>query len=208
METAAESTVPEPIIQRALGDGWERLAQVVRRHYDVKPGIDESVVMDGVMNIHHSWLAYPLLLVARVTGALVAKRGKDVPVKVRNWCHPGSPAMHWHRSFRFPEAAPRIFASRMEYVAGKEIIEYVSLGLGVRMCVTEEAGALVFNSRGYQWDIGPLRLRLPDWLFLGQAIVREIPIDENRFRVDFRMRHPLLGETFGYTGEFSLNACN
>lgn len=74
------------------------------------------------------------------------------------------------------------------------------------MRLTEEAGALVFTSVGYHWDLGPVRLRLPDWIFLGRAQIRETPIDGERFRVTFSMRHPLLGETFGYAGQFSLDS--
>lgn len=198
-------TAKGPIMRRALGDGWERLGEVVRRHYEVTPGTDDAVTMNGIMDVYHSRLAYPFLLIGRMLGALVARRGKDVPVCVRNWCRSGSPAMHWHRTFRFPGNTPLIFASRMEYLEGDEIVEYVGFGLGVRMRLTEEAGALVFTSRGYQWDLGPLRLRLPDWVFLGRAQIRETPIDSEHFRVTFTMRHPLLGETFGYNGQFSLD---
>ncbi len=204
METAIETPVPRPIMQCALGPDWERLGDVVRRHYDVTPGTEDAVVMQGTMTVHHSTLAYPVLLVGRAIGALIAKRGNGVAVRVRNWCRPDSPAMHWHRTFRFPGSAPTVFASRMEYLENDEIVEYVRFNLGVRMRLSEEKGALVFTSRGYQWDLGAFCLRLPDWLFLGKAEIREIPIDRERFRVEFRMRHPLLGETFGYHGEFSL----
>lgn len=193
-----------PIMRRALGPGWERLGEVVRRHYDVTPGTDAAVVMNGIMSVRHSRAAYPFLLVGRLIGALIARRGENIPVCVRNWCRPGSPAMHWHRTFRFPGLEPVVFASRMEYLESNEIIEYVGFGLGVRMRLTEEEGALVYTSRGYLWNPGPFRLPLPDWLFLGKAQIREAPVDSQRFQVEFSMRHPLLGETFGYSGEFSV----
>jgi len=195
-----------PVIRRALGERWQYLGGVVRRHFDITPGTGESMVMNGRMDVHHSRLAYPFLLVGRAVGALVAKRGTNVPVNVRNWCKPDSPAMHWHRTFRFPGNGSLVFTSRMEHLGGSHIIEYVGFGLGVRMRLCEEDGALVFTSLGYQWDLGRLRLPLPDWLFLGRAEIRETPLDDRRFRVTFSMRHPLLGETFGYKGEFSLEA--
>lgn len=199
------TTATGPIMHRALNEGWNRLGGVVRRHYDVTPGTEDVVVMNGIMTVYHSRLAYPFLLVGRIIGALIAEKGEDVPVRVRNWCRPGSPAMHWHRTFHFPGGLPLVFASRMEYLEGDEIIEYVGFGLGVRLRLTEDNGALVFDSRGYEWALGPLRVRLPDWVFLGKTRIRETPIDDRRFRVEFTMRHPLLGETFGYNGEFSLD---
>jgi hypothetical protein len=193
-----------PIMRRALGDGWNRLGDVVRTHYNVTPGREGAVVMNGTMTVYHSRLAYPFLVMGRIMGALIAKKGENVPVCVRNWCRPGSPAIHWHRTFYFPGGAPLVFSSRMEHLAGDEIVEYVGLGLGVRLRLTEENGAMVFTSRGYQWKLGPLSLALPDWLFLGKSSIREIPVDDRHFRVEFTMRHPLLGETFGYHGNFSL----
>jgi hypothetical protein len=196
----------QSIMEKALGAEWNGLGAAVKRHYDIAPGNSERRIMVGEMEIRHPRLAWPLLAMGRLFGALVSHRGRDVPVRVENWTERGSPAMHWHRTFSFQGKPPHIFRSRMEYVTGDEIIEYVRWGLGIRMRLSQRNGALIYDSIGYQWDIGPVRLRVPDWLVLGRARITEVPLGENRFAVDFQIRHFLFGEIFAYAGEFELEA--
>ena len=84
-------------------------------------------------------------------------------------------------------------------------MEYVKYGLGMHLKVSAEAETLRFDSQGYQWDLGPLTLHIPDWLLLGKAVIREIPISEQAFQVAFEINHPLWGRTFGYSGQFSFS---
>ena len=197
----------EPVMKRALGDGWERLAPVVRRHYDLAVGGVTNASIRGVMDeVHHNLPATPFLWIGRLLGALVVYRGRDVPVTVCNWVEGGSPAvMRWHRTFHFRGRTPYTFRSTMEHVAGKEIVELVRFGFGIRMAMSERDGALHYEGRGYRWRIGRFAFNLPEWLILGHGRIIEEAIDEHRFRIAFEMRHPLLGRTFAYSGEFELS---
>ena len=105
-------------------------------------------------------------------------------------------------SSRFPGKPLAEFRSRMEYLNGDEIIEYVKYGLGIRMRMSVDDGALVFTSAGYVWDIGLARLPIPTWLILGDSKITERAVSENEFYIDFNMVHPLFGRTFGYSGKF------
>jgi hypothetical protein len=159
--------------------------------------------MEGVMDIHLSPVGKLFMLAGRLFGALVPRNGHDVPVTVRNWSQPDSAAMFWHRTFRYPGKAPVIFPSRMEYADDSEIVEHVKHGLGIRMRLSVESETLRFDSHGYQWDLGLLTLYIPDWLLLGRAVIREIPVSEQAFDVVFEIHHPLWGHTFGYSGKFT-----
>ena len=50
----------EPVMKRALGAGWERLAPVVRRHYELSTAGVTNASIRGVMDeVHHNlpeWL--------------------------------------------------------------------------------------------------------------------------------------------------------
>ncbi|GAB6042970.1 DUF4166 domain-containing protein [Endothiovibrio diazotrophicus] len=196
----------EAVIQRALGAGWERLAPVVRRHYDLRVDGERAASIRGVMaEVHHNRAALPFLWFGRLFGALVPYRGRQVPVTVRNWVEEGSPeVMRWHRVFRFPGREPWSFRSTMEHVQGDEIVETVRFGMAIRMAMSERNGALLFEGRGYRWRIGGFTLHLPEWLILGHGRIVEEALSETRFRIEFEMRHPLLGRTFAYSGEFEL----
>lgn len=200
-----ESAIHRSLMQRALGDDWSQLGTVVRRHYEIVPGVDAERVMEGTMaEVWHAPAAAPLIWAGRLFGALIARTGRDVRVRVRNWTTRASPYMHWHRTFDFPNGSRQVFESRMEHAGGTEIIERVRAGLGIRMHLSVRDGALLYRSRGYHWRLGPLHLRLPDWLLLGHAEIIEAPVSESEFRLDFRIQHPLWGPAFRYSGRFRL----
>lgn len=197
----------EPIIKQALGSDWDRLDPVVRRHYDLAPGTDQQVAMSGTMHdIDHSWIAKLFLLAGRMFGALVPYRGKDIPTTVRNWTtRDDGRNLFWHRTFTFPDGQQAIFTSRMMYLGGHELIEYVRFGLGIRMTMSVLNGSLVYKSIGYQWDIGRMSLRFPTWLLLGSGEITESGRSDTEFGMDFQMRHPWFGRTYSYSGRFVLD---
>jgi hypothetical protein len=189
-------------IRQALGTQWPKLAPVIRRHYDLPPHTDTRLEVEGTMEVELSPVGRLFILAGRLFDALVPYKGRDIPVTVRNWSQTDSGAMFWHRTFRYPGKGPVIFRSRMEYAGDDEIVEYVKYGLGIRMRLSAEGETLRFDSRGYQWDLGPLTLPIPDWLLLGTAVIREIPVSEQALEVVFEINHPLWGRTFGYSGRF------
>lgn len=198
-----------PVIAQALGEEWHQLHPLVRRHYDIRPGSDSRIMIEGVMNeVDFSRRATPLIATATLCGALLGKRGINIPVTVGNTSHRDSGAMHWHRTFRYPGEAPRIFESRMEYAGGNEIIEYVRFNLGIRMAMSVEDGALCFESRGFRWDNGILPIPFPDLLLLGHSRIVEKAIDDEHFAIEFETRHPLYGRSFAYNGQFRIVESN
>ena len=202
-----DDVVSRSVIARALGDDWARLDPVLRKHYGISPGSEQQRLMVGSMShVDHSLVAKLFLLPGRLFGALIPYRGTDIPATVRNWTtQDDQQAMFWHRRFQFPRDREAIFASHMVYLGGDEIIEYVRFGLGIRMRLSVDDGALVYRSNGYQWDLGSFKLRFPDWLALGAGEIREAGLSDNSFEMAFVMRHPLFGRTFSYAGRFDLD---
>jgi hypothetical protein len=201
------STLTPPLFRRVLGeDAWNRLAPVVRRHYDIPPSAGAPQILRGVMEeIYHAPVVKPWLAMARGFEALVPYQGSDVPTEVRNWTDPARPeALFWHRTFHFPDGRHSVFTSRMEAGANGEVIEFLRLGVGVRMAVSERDGALAFTARDHCWRLGPVLAGIPNWALLGRATVVESPVSDSELRVDFEIVHPLFGRTFGYRGQFSL----
>lgn len=194
------------VIEQALGEQWRRLHPLIKRHYDIVPGRDEQRRMQGRMDeVRHSTAAKLFLIPGRLLGALVHRRGCDVPVEVSNTTRADNgDAMFWHRTFYFPGKRPLHFRSCMVYAGDQPIIEYVRFGVGLRLRISEQAGALRFESAGYVWKVGPLLLALPGSWILGHAVIEERAMNENEFYVDFEMRHLWLGCLFAYRGRFCL----
>lgn len=194
-------SMPLPLAQTALGDAWLRLAAPMRRHYGLPCGVDAELTLQGRMRVDYPLKVLPLILAARLCGALVHRRGDNLAVTVRNRTCDGSPALFWRRTFQFP-GRNVIFQSRMEHLAENEIVEYVRFGLGIRLRLSEQDGALVFRSNGYVWNLGPWRLHLPDWLLLGRAEIVERADGEDALLLEFRVEHPWWGKTYDYGGRF------
>jgi hypothetical protein len=198
-----------PVFQQVLGPAWQRLGAVVRRHYAMAPFSDDHVCVRGVMGeVWHAPWAALLMPFGRLFGALVPHTGRDVPIEVHYRCRPGNDHLHWDRVFHFAGRAPFHFRSHMEHDPGRagEVVEYVRFGIGMRLAVSAEDGALVFRDRGYIWRVAGLRMALPLGLLLGTAYVEERPDprDANGFTMRMRLRHRWFGDVFRYEGRFRL----
>ncbi|MFT4268438.1 MAG: DUF4166 domain-containing protein [Xenophilus sp.] len=203
---------PAPVFRSVLGEaGWQRLGDVVRRHYSLRPFSDDQVTVRGRMDeVWRGRWAWLLLPAGRLFGALVPHRGRDVPIEVHYRCHPDSARLSWDRRFHFPGRPVFHFRSFMETApaAPREVIEYVRFGLGLRLRVSAEDGALVFRDAGYVWRPGRgLRMPLPLHLLLGRAYVEERPVpgDADAFTMRMHIRHPWWGDVFRYSGRFRLD---
>ena len=190
-------------IRQAMGDDWPLLGEIIRRHYDLTPNSENRFELEGVMDVIVSPIGRLFVSVSRLFDALVPFPGREIPIRVCNWSQADSRQMFWHRTFRYPGRKPVIFRSRMAYAGGRDIVEYVKFGLGIRMRLSAEGETLRYDSRGYLWDLGIFKLPIPDWLLLGRAVIREIPESDKRLRVEFTVDHPLWGRTFGYAGRFT-----
>ena len=198
-----------PVFQQALGPAWDRLGDAIRRHYTMAPHSNDHVCVRGTMHeVHHAPWAALLMPFGRLFGALVPYTGREVPIEVHYRCRPDDPHLYWDRIFRFAGRAPFHFRSHMEHDAadGALVIEYVRFGIGMRLAVSAEDGALVFRDRGYVWRLGRLRIPLPLGLLMGTAYVEERPDprDPDAFSMRMLLRHRWFGDVFRYSGSFRL----
>jgi hypothetical protein len=194
------------VMQKALGKQWDNLGSSVKKHYDLTPGNDGQITVEGIMDeVTHSLWAKPFIVIGQLFGALVPYRGQNVPVIAKNWTDSNnSQALFWHRTFSFIGKQPYIFESRMEHYKDDEIVEYVRFNLGVRMRLSVKDGSLVYKNVDYIWKLGKLTIHIPNWLTLGSADIIETPISDSLFKMDFTMKHPLFGLMFCYCGEFEI----
>jgi len=195
----------EPIFKTVLGNQWMQLGSIVRQHYSLTPFSQDYVRVDGVMEeIHHSLIAKLLIPFGVLFGAVVPFRGANVPVSVHYSSSPDDANLYWDRVFQFRNQKNFHFKSYMHHVSSNEVIEYVRFGVGMRLRVTAEDGALVFRDEGYVWRLFGHTLPIPAGLFFGNAYVEERPIDANSFSMKMELAHPLFGTLFRYRGHFSI----
>lgn len=200
-------TVPvdTPVFQTVLGDEWHDLGDIVRRHYVLRPFSDDYICVTGTMQeVYHSSIAKLLIPFGRVFGALVPYRGADIPIDVHYNASRDNGAIYWDRVFQFPGRRPFHFKSHLEQTGDKRVIEFVRFGVGMRLRVTAEEGALVFRDEGYIWRVFGIDIPIPVGLLFGKAYVEERPIDSESFSMKMTLRHRLFGELFRYRGRFTI----
>lgn len=195
----------EPILKVALGPDWELLPEVLQKGFTLYPGRDCEVRLKGTMyEVSYPWFARLFIYPGQLFGALVPWQGRNVPIRIDIRTHASdSRFMYWHRAHAFVQSPEFLFSSKMEYLEGRDLIERVRFGLGLRMRVRVENRQLIFESVCYQWDFLGLRLRIPNWLLLGRGRIVEREISPEQFEMFFDITHPLWGRTFTYNGIFS-----
>ena len=195
----------EPVLKQALGSEWSALAPVIQAHYGLTPFTDEQVRLKGNMDgVFYSWVVSPFVHLAALAGAMVPYRGHDVPIEAVNYSMPGKPDYFWRRTFFFPGKKPYEFLSRMICTGAGELTEYIRFGLGLRLHVSVKNGGLIEKELGYVWRLGKRSIPIPVNVFLGRSYVEEMPISDSEYQMRWVITHPLLGETFAYSGRFSL----
>lgn len=201
-EAAGGST---PVFKQVLGADWDRLGPIIRRHYFLRSFSDDYICVKGTMHeVHHSAFAKLLIPIARIFGALVPYRGTDVPVEVHYTARRDDATIHWDRVFHFAGRAPFHFRSHMEQIGPNRVIEFVRFGVGMKLRVTAENGALVFRDEGYIWRLFGMDVPLPMGLLMGSAYVEERPVDNDNFSMRMTLTHTLFGKLFRYEGRFTL----
>lgn len=191
-----------PLFQSIFGEAWERLPPAMRKHYAVRPGSNDAVVVEGTMDIACSWLAHLLSPMLRLCGALVPRSGKDVPVTVRFTSPPGRRRFHFDRIFHFPGRTPYHFRSNMEQVGDGEVAEFMRFGLGWRARYAWDGHKVRLHHKGYVWRVLGVLIPVPLNWFIGGAEAWEEPISDDSFRMSMGLVHPWFGRIYSYGGTF------
>ncbi|MBA8902310.1 DUF4166 domain-containing protein [Phyllobacterium sp. P30BS-XVII] len=192
-----------PVFQAVLGDAWHDLGDIVKRHYSLQPYSNDYICVSGTMQeVQHSAIGKLLIPFGWIFGALVPYRGTNVPIDVHYNSHRDNGLIYWDRVFQFPGHRPFHFRSHMEQIDGNRVVEFVRFGVGLRLRVTAEDGALVFRDEGYIWRLFGIDVPIPVGLLFGSAYVEERPVDAQNFSMKMTLCHPLLGELFRYSGRF------
>jgi len=193
-------TTTRPIFQDVFGDDWDRLPKVMRDHYAVRPYSNDSVTVEGTLDVKVSKL---IRIMSLMTGALVSKSGKNVPITVTFRSGENSRDFHFDRTFHFPDGEQR-FLSRMKHVRGNELIEFMRFGVGWKMAYSWTGKKVTLTHRGYIWRIFGLDLSIPLGLVLGRGEAEETPVSDDVFEMWTRTRHPWFGDGLAYSGSFKV----
>ena len=182
-------------MQRALGDQWARLPAILQRHFQSAAHRDV-----GMLDIEYPRFMQAPLYLLDWLGALLRRGGTAVPTTVEK--HMDGERQHWRRTLYFPDGHEARFDSVWTYAGGNRIIEYVNPFLGLCMAVQTDGECLSYEGVYFIFRVGPWQLRIPEGLLLGHTSIRERPLHDGAFAMDFRLTHPWLGQVYRYAGIF------
>ncbi|MET0735740.1 MAG: DUF4166 domain-containing protein [Microbacterium sp.] len=189
----------ESVYQRVLGPRFSELDPRLRSYFELTP-VGTIGVGRGVYDIAGSRVRAlrPLLSLMATRQTLFPELGRDVPFTVVNTNHADG-TLSAVRTFAFPQRT-RVMCDTMTVIDGRLIDRLGTRGgLDVALDVFVDGGGVHLASRRLAVRLLGARIPLPS---LAHVSVFE-RADGDGQRVDVRIRSPLIGEWFRYSGRFT-----
>lgn len=188
-------------VRKLLGEAaWLSLPAATRARFAEHAG--DTGYSGSFETVRASLAGKLLAALCRLIGTPVAPfTGENVPATVHVVATRDG-GMAWQRIYQFPGREPCFVESIKRLSREGTLIEALPAGLRMALDVYARDGVLHFVSNAYYFDIGPLRIVLPDWLPPGVTHVEHIDLGGGAFRFTMRVRHRWLGEVFYQTGCF------
>lgn len=194
-----------PIFASIFGASWRDLPAVMKSHYRIRENSDDTVVVDGKLDVKVGWITG---LLARLSGVLVAHSGNDVPVTVTFRSGHGPKdgrAFYFDRAFAYPKHGIKHFRSRMLPIGGNELIEIMRFGIAWKLAYRWDGQKVILEHRGYVLRVGQRMIPLPlEWI-IGRGYAEEHPESNDSFSMFTYALHPWFGKTFAYSGHFKVS---
>ena len=99
-------------------------------------------------------------------------------------------------------AEPIQFTSYMRESRKGEVLEYVGMGLGMKLLISVDGSDLHFTSDGYFWEIFGIRIPLLGIFTPGKTFLWHRNDNPDGFNIRIEIKHALFGTTFTQAGTF------
>ena len=197
------------LFKKVMGEQWLTLHPDIRRRFEKNPAPGQPLYYRGELSELTSsrlgkvlgWLTRPF-----IDGALIPYDDHDFPVDIEVYSCPGCPFIFKQRTYRLHGRAPIRFTSYMAESEKGEVLEYVGMGLGMKLLLHVEDGNLHFTSDGYFLDLFGWRMPLPGVFTPGKTYLCHRNDTPQQFNIRIEIRHALFGTTFTQVGVFRESA--
>jgi len=193
------------LFKKVMGGQWLQLHPDIQKRFEKNPLPGYPLCYRGELEeLSCSFWGKMLGHITQhlIGGALMPFVAHNFPVDIQVYSKESCPYIFKHRTYHIPNRKPVQFTSYMKESENGEVLEYVGMGLGMKLLVFESGGNLHFQSDGYFWDIGICRIPLPDILSPGHTYLTHINEGENQFRIRIDITHKIFGKMFVQAGVF------
>ena len=209
MDSMTKEEAPGPsegeLFKKILGSEWHKLHPDIRRRFDKNPVPGTPLNYHGIMSELTCSKVGRLLghLTQRlIGGALIPFNDANFPVDIQVYSKHGCPSIFKQRIYHLHGRKPIQFTSFMQESDKGEVLEYVGMGLGMKLQIRVQDGDLYFTSDGYFWEVFGWRIPLPGILTPGKTFLCHRNDNPEQFNIRIEIRHCLVGTTFTQAGVF------
>jgi hypothetical protein len=193
------------LFKKILGPEWSRLHPDIQARFDKNPLPGKPLYYRGELTeLTCSRLGMVLGYLTRpmIKGALMPYNDAHFPVDIQVYSKENCASIFKQRIYRLNGRKPVRFTSFMSESSKGEVLEYVGMGLGMKLVLNVREGNLHFESDGYFWQVFGVRIPLPSLLTPGKTFLCHRNNASNQFDIRIEIRHPLFGTTFTQAGVF------
>lgn len=200
-------TIPSEgeLFKKILGPVWGDLHPDIQARFDKNPAPGKPLHYTGRLSeLTCSRIGRVLgyLTMPLIKGALMPYNDADFPVDIQVYSKPDCASIFKQRIYRLNVRNPVMFTSFMAESRKGEVLEYVGMGLGMKLVLEVREGNLHFESDGYFWEVFGLRIPLPGLITPGKTFLCHRNNSANQFDIRIEIRHALFGTTFTQAGVF------
>lgn len=193
------------LFKKILGSEWLRLHPDIQARFDKNPLPGKPLRYRGELTeLTCSRLGRVLgyLTMPMIDGALMPYNDANFPVDIEVYSKENCASIFKQRIYRLNKRKPVQFTSYMSESSKGEVLEYVGMGLGMKLVLDVRDGNLHFESDGYFWEVLGVRIPLPGLLTPGKTFLCHRNNNAAQFDIRIEIRHPWFGITFTQAGVF------
>ncbi len=193
------------LFKKILGPAWRGLHPDIQLRFDKNPLPGKPLHYTGQLGeLTCSRVGRVLgyLTMPLIKGALMPFNDANFPVDIQVYSKRDCASIFKQRTYRLNGRKPVQFTSFMRESSKGEVLEYVGMGLGMKLVLDVRDGNLHFESDGYFWEVFGIRIPLPGLLTPGKTFLCHRNNSANQFDIRIEIRHALFGTTFTQAGVF------
>ena len=193
------------LFKKILGAEWKKLHPDIQRRFDKNPSVGKPLFYTGSLSeLKCSLFGMVLGYLTRplIQGALIPFNDADFPVDIQVYSKLDSPAIFKQRIYRLNGRKPIQFTSCMRESEKGEVLEYVGMGLGMKLLLCVRDGNLHFTSDGYFWELFGWRIPMPGLFTPGKTFLCHQHEGPSHFSIRIEIKHCLFGTAFVQAGVF------
>lgn len=193
------------LFKKILGSEWLRLHPDIQARFDKNPAPGKPLRYRGhLTELTCSRLGWVLghLTMPMIDGALMPYNDANFPVDIEVYSKQDCASIFKQRIYRLNQRKPVQFTSYMSESSNGEVLEYVGMGLGMKLVLDVRDGNLHFESDGYFWELFGVRIPLPALLTPGKTFLCHRNNSPTQFDIRIEIRHPIFGTTYTQAGVF------